>query len=232
MLKIKKKKSTSAGLEGGVLVKENPKSPISEQYRTIRTNIEYSMVDKQLKTFICTSANPSEGKTMTLTNLAVTFAQQGKRILFVDADLRKPMSHHLFQVNNLFGLTSVITKKKTLEEAIVSTGIGNLFVLPSGPVPPNPSELLGSRTMEELILAMTDSFDLVLFDTPPVCVVTDAQLLGRLCDGALLVVRSNQTEKGALVKAKVLLEQVHINIIGVILNDKSGEESSYYHYYA
>lgn len=231
MLKIIKKKDTSAEPKRSLVAKEYPKSPISEQYRTIRTNIEYSMVDKQLKTLICTSAAPSEGKTTILSNLAVTFAQQGKKVLFVDADLRKPTSHHLFRVNNYFGLTSVIAKKKSLEEATVSTDIENLYVLTSGPIPPNPSELLGSKVMEELILEMTGSFDMVLFDAPPVGAVTDAQVLGRLCEGALLVVRSNQTAKDALVRAKELLDQVNINIIGTVLNDKPEKEITYHYYY-
>lgn len=227
----KRKKVTARALQGNLITKDIPKSPVAEQYRTIRTNIEFSMVDQQLKTFICTSAAPSEGKTTILSNLAITFSQQGKRTLFVDADLRKPTSHHLFQVENYVGLTSVITKKKTLEEAWVSTDIENLYVLTSGPIPPNPSELLGSKAMEELISEMCDSFDMVLFDTPPVGVVTDAQVLGRLCDGALLVVRSNKTVKGALVRAKELLDQVQANIIGTVLNDKPKKESEYYYYY-
>lgn len=230
MFKSKKKKK-SAGIRRSLITKENPKSPVSEQYRTIRTNIEFSMVDQQLKTLICTSASPGEGKSTTLSNLAVTFAQQGKRILYVDADLRKPTGHYAFQLENQFGLTSVLTKKKTLQEAIASTDIENLSVLTSGPIPPNPSEILGSQTMAELITEMTDSFDMVLFDAPPVGVVTDAQVLGRLCDGAILVARSKQTEKEALVKAKELLTQVNVNIIGVVLNYRDENDASYYSYY-
>lgn len=226
-----RKKVIARAFQGNLITKDSPKSPVAEQYRTIRTNIEFSMIDQQLKTFICTSAAPSEGKTTVLSNLAVTFAQQGKKTLFVDADLRKPASHHLFQVGNHVGLTNVITKKKSLEEARVSTDIENLYILPSGPIPPNPSELLGSRAMEELIVEMCDSFDMVLFDAPPVGAVTDAQVLGRLCDGALLVVRSNQTGKDALVKAKELLDQVQVNIIGTVLNDKPQKKTEYYYYY-
>ncbi len=227
----RKKKSGLTTKKSSLIAKKNPKSPISEQYRTMRTNIEYSMVTKKIKTIICTSAQPGDGKTTTLSNLAVTFAQQGKKTLFVDADLRKPTSHYTFQLENPFGLTSVLTEKKTLKEAIRPTDTDNLFVLTSGPTPPNPSELLGSEPMKELIAVMADSFDIVLFDTPPVGVVTDAQVLGNLCDGALLVARSTQTEKEELVKAKELLNQLDINIIGVALNDVDEKESSYYYYY-
>ncbi len=217
-------------VDDNLITRRDPKSPISELYRTIRTNIDFSMIDKQLNTLICTSAKPCDGKTTTLTNLAVTFAQQGKKTLFVDADLRKPTGHMTFQLENDYGLTNVLTKKSTLKEAVATTVIEKLDVLTSGPLPPNPSELLGSQAMKELMREMAESYDLVLFDSPPVGAVTDAQVLGNLCDGALLVVRSNSTEKSQLVKAKELLEQANINIIGTILNDKKKDNTTVYYY--
>lgn len=232
MFKFKKKnKAASTGLKRSLITSVNPKSPISEQYRTIRTNIEFSMVDQQLKTLVCTSASPSEGKSTTISNLAVTFAQQGKKILFVDADLRKPTAHYTFQVENQVGLTSVLTKKEKLSKAVLSTDMENLSILPSGPIPPNPSELLGSKAMQDLIAEMSEYFDMVLFDAPPVLAVADAQILGNQCDGVLLVVKSKQTEKEAIVKAKGLLDQANIHIIGTVLNGIEQTETNYYYYY-
>jgi len=227
----KKIKSNHIDLSSKLIVKEKPKSPVSEQYRTIRTNIEFSMVDKDLKTIICTSANPSEGKSTTITNLATTFAQQNKKVLFVDADLRKPTAHRRFQLGNQVGLTSVLTKRLNLEEAISLTNVENLWLLPSGPIPPNPAELLGSKSMRELIEEAAEAFDLIVFDAPPVLAVTDAQILGNICDGALLVVKSNSTEKEELQKAKDLLDKANVNIIGAILNGIEQEETNYYYYY-
>lgn len=218
-------------LSNRLITKELPKSPISEQYRTIRTNIEFSMVDKQLKTMICTSANPSEGKSTTIANLATTFAQQDKKVLFVDADLRKPTAHRRFQIENQIGLTTVLTKHLSLEQATCTTNVDNLWLLPSGPIPPNPAELLGSKSMRELIKDATEVFDMIIFDAPPVLAVTDAQILGNICDGAVLVVKSNSTEKEALQKAKSLLDKANVNVVGVVLNGVEPENTSSYYYY-
>lgn len=214
-----------------LITREQPKSPVSEQYRTIRTNIEFSMVDKDLKTLICTSANPGEGKSTTIANLATTFAQQDKKVLFVDADLRKPTAHRRFQLENQIGLTSVLTKRLSLEQAISLTNVENLWLLPSGPVPPNPAELLGSKALRDLIEKATLVFDMIIFDAPPVLAVTDAQILGNICDGVLLVVKSNSTEKEELQKAKSLLDKANVNVMGAILTGVHQEEMSYYYYY-
>jgi len=214
-----------------LITKEQPKSPISEQYRTIRTNIAFSMVDQELQTLICTSSNPSEGKSTTIANLAITFAQQGKKVLFIDADLRKPTVHYHFQIDNRNGLTSVLTKHISLEEAIILTEIENLWILPSGIIPPNPAELLGSKAMKDVIDKATNLFDMIIFDAPPVLAVADAQILGNICDGALLVVRSNNTEKEELQKAKGLLDKANVNIIGTVLNGVEQKDTSYYYYY-
>ena len=215
-----------------LIVATHPKSPISEQYRTIRTNIQFSMVDKDLKTLACTSAGPKEGKTTTISNLAVTLAGQGQKVLLVDADLRKPTIHHTIEIDNQHGLTNLLTKMKTPEEIILQAPkVENLYVLPSGPIPPNPSELLGSKMMEDLILQLSQDYDLILFDTPPVLAVTDAQVLGSRCDGVILVLRSHQTEKKELVKAKELLDKTKINLIGAVINDVNSKDIGYYYYY-
>ena len=218
----------------GLITATNPKSPISEQYRTIRTNIQFSMIDKEFKTIACTSAILGEGKSTTIANLAVALAQQDDKVLLIDADLRKPTIHRLIEVKNQYGLTSLITKTSTPEEAILPVPeISNLHVLPSGPIPPNPSELLGSKTMEEIISELSQSYDWLLFDTPPLLAVTDAQILGSRCDGVILVLRSHQTEKKELVKAKWLLDKTNINLIGTIFNavDPKDLTHDYFYYY-
>lgn len=232
MLKFKKKNEMARGSKRNLITAVNPKSPISEQYRTIRTNIRFSMIDKKLKTLACTSASPGDGKTTTTANLAVTLARQGEKVLLVDADLRKPTIHQIMEVSNQHGLTSLITKRITTGEAILPIPkIPNLYVIPSGPIPPNPSELLGSKMMGDLILELSQDYDWILFDTPPLLAVTDAQVLGSRCDGVILVLRSGKTEKKALVKAKALLDQANTHLIGTIINDVDQKELGYSYYY-
>lgn len=206
-------------------------SPISEQYRTIRTNIQFSSIDKQYKTLLVTSAGQGEGKSTTVANLAVVLAQQGKRVLVVDGDLRKPTVHYTFRVSNIQGMTSVLTKQLTFEDAVQKTNIDHLYVLPSGPIPPNPSELLNSKAMEALVEEANSKYDYVLFDSPPVLAVTDAQILSNRCDGVVLVASSGRTEKEEALKAKELLENANAKILGVVLNGKETNDSSYYYYY-
>jgi capsular exopolysaccharide synthesis family protein len=207
------------------------KSPISEQYRTIRTNIQYSSVDQELKVIMVTSSGPAEGKSTTVANLAVTFAQLGKKVLLVDADLRKPTVHYTFGVNNLFGFTTVLTKQRSLESVVRETEIQDLYVLTSGPIPPNPAELLISKSMEQFIEEAKEQFDYVLFDTPPLLAVADPQILANQCDGSILVVFSERTEIEQAKKAKELLENAHSKLLGVVLNHKEAQKNDYYYYY-
>lgn len=210
---------------------KNPRSPISEQYRTIRTNILFSSVDQEIRKMMVTSAGPGEGKSTTTNNLAIVFAQQGKKVLLVDADLRKPTAHYSFRVDNHFGLSNVLTKQKEFAQVIRETEQENLYLLTSGPIPPNPAELLGSRMMEEVIKQAEEHFDLIIFDTPPVLAVTDAQILANICDGVVMVVNSGKTENEAALKAKDLLRNANTKILGVVLNNKKQKESQYYYYY-
>ncbi|MEH7095608.1 CpsD/CapB family tyrosine-protein kinase [Neobacillus vireti] len=209
----------------------DPKSPISEQYRTIRTNIQFSSVDNEVKSLMVTSTGPGEGKSTTVANLAVVFAQQGKKVLLVDADLRKPTVHYTFNQTNTFGLTSVLTKQMSLEKAVADTDEKNLFVLTSGPIPPNPAELLSSKAMEQFYQDVLNLFDVVLFDTPPLLAVTDAQILANKCEGSILVVSSGKTEKDQVVKAKELLDSAQSKLLGVVLNNKKMKDTNYYYYY-
>ncbi|MDM5190884.1 CpsD/CapB family tyrosine-protein kinase [Bacillus sp. DX4.1] len=209
---------------------EQPKSPVSEQYRNIRTNIEFASIDKKIRSLIITSANPSEGKTTTVANIAIVFAQQGKKVLLVDADLRKPTLHQMLQMDNLFGLTNVLTRSKTLETCVKKTQIGSLDFLPCGSIPPNPAELLGASSMKELLSEAYGMYDLIIFDTPPILPVTDAQIMANQCDASVLVVRSGETEKDTGLKAKQVLGGAKGKLLGVILNDKEQTGSEYYYY--
>lgn len=214
-----------------LVVKNDPKSPVSEQYRTIRTNIQFSTVDGDIRTLMLTSSGPGEGKSTTAANLATVFAQQGTKVLLVDADMRKPTVHYTFSLTNTIGLTTVLTKQTDLFDAVTQIDSSNLFVLPCGPIPPNPAELLSSRSMDEFVESALSEYDMVLFDSPPVLVVTDAQLLANKCDGTVLVVSSNFTEKENALKAKEQLTTSKAKLLGVILNNKKQDQSQYYYYY-
>nr|WP_125665848.1 CpsD/CapB family tyrosine-protein kinase [Paenibacillus baekrokdamisoli] len=206
-------------------------SPISESYRTLRTNLQYAEVDRTLQLLMVTSANPREGKTTTINNLAVAYAQAEKSVLLMDADLRKPTAHQTFQLSNRCGLTHVLTGQAATSEAIKDTSIKHLRVMPSGSVPPNPSELLGSRKMDMLLDELRGKFDLILIDTPPVLAVSDAQIMASRCDGVLLVVNARSVKRQQAVKARDALQFVHARIVGVALNQTSTKEmSSYYTY--
>lgn len=230
-MRHRKKTSKKADHRRKLIAKILPKSSISEQYRTIRTNIQFALVDRDLKTLMVTSVGPGEGKSTTSANLAVVFAQQGKKVLFVDADLRKPTVHYTFSLLNTVGLSSVITKQFTLQEAIEGSGVENLSILSSGPIPPNPAEMLGSKAMDEFLEEARENFDLIIFDTPPILAVTDAQILANKCDGAILVIASEKTERDMAIKGKELLQGAKGKMLGVVLNNKRQKESSYYYYY-
>ncbi|MTW88008.1 polysaccharide biosynthesis tyrosine autokinase [Virgibacillus dakarensis] len=214
-----------------LITKQNPKSPISEQFRTIRTNLQFASVDEELKTILLTSSGPSEGKSSSIANLAVVYAQQGKKVLLVDADLRKPTVHYTFRLDNLTGLSNYLVGETALAETISETNVENLDVISCGPIPPNPSELLGSKKMERFIQEAGMSYDVILFDTPPVLAVTDAQILANLCNGSLLVIRSKQTEFDAAKKAVEVLQAAKAKFLGTILNDREKKEANYYYYY-
>ncbi|WP_280515507.1 CpsD/CapB family tyrosine-protein kinase [Bacillus sp. NTK074B] len=209
----------------------SPKSPISEQYKTIRTNINFSSVDRDMRSIMVTSSGPGEGKSTTAANLAVVFAQQGKTVLLVDGDMRKPTAHYTFNVTNTFGLTTVLTRQKELREVVHQTDVDHLDLLTCGPVPPNPAELLSSRSMEEFLMDVYADYDMVIFDTPPVLAVTDAQVLANQCHGTILVVSSGTTEIESAQKGKELLQSAKGKLLGVILNNRELKDTSYYYYY-
>jgi protein-tyrosine kinase len=216
-----------------LVVHNNPKSPIAEAYRVLRTNIQFASVDKQVKVIAVTSASPGEGKTTTIANLAVTFAQTGNKVLLVDGDLRKPTIHKVFGMFNAAGMTTALAHHIDYNTCVSVTDVENLYVLTSGPIPPNPSELLASNAMKNLIEKLRADFDIILIDAPPIGVVTDAAILSTIVDGTILVVSSAHVEIEAGKQAKGLLEKVNANIIGVVLNKitKENHKNYYYNYY-
>jgi capsular exopolysaccharide synthesis family protein len=227
----RKKQSKLANNVRHLIAKLNPKSPISEQYRTVRTNIQFSSVDDEIQSLLITSSGPAEGKSSTTANLAVVYAQQGKRVLLIDADMRKPTMHYTFRLDNLRGLSNVLVGENTMEEAVNQTDVENLDVMSCGPIPPNPSELLASRKMKTFLKETKLSYDIVICDTPPVLAVTDAQILANLVDGTILVVRSGQTEIEPAQKAKEALQPAQAKLLGVVLNGREKQASNYYYYY-
>ncbi|PEW53726.1 tyrosine protein kinase [Bacillus cereus] len=195
------------------------KSPIFEQYRAICTNIEFAVVDKKNSSLVVTSANPGEGKTITAANLAVVFAERGKKVLLIDADMRKPTMHIILQTDNVFGLTNVLTHNKQLESCIQKTAVKNLCFLPCGAIPANPFDLLGSESMHELLNRTYGMYDLVILDSPPILAVTDARIIANQCEASIFVIRSGITEKKDAIKTAGLLKKTNGKFLGVILND-------------
>lgn len=209
-----------------------PRSPISEAYRTLRTNLEFSSLDKPIKTMVVTSPGPEEGKSTTLANLAVTMAQAEKKVILVDCDLRRPSQHEIFGVSNAVGLTTMVVDEGAMADPpLQETEVPGLWILPSGPLPPNPSELVGSRRMGEIISALSERADMVLFDAPPVIAVTDAAVLSSRVDGVLLVIKAAGTKRDHAQKAKALLEKVNANLVGAVLSNVK-IDTSLHRYYA
>lgn len=216
----------------GLITLTDPTSPISEQFRTIRTNIQFaSSSDKRLQTMVVTSSGPGEGKSTTSANLAVVFAKSGQRVLLVDADLRKPTVYKTFQLNNAKGLSTILSTTQNVTEIVQDSGIENLSVLTSGPKPPNPSELLGSVRMNQVIQELRNTYDIVIFDMPPIVTVTDAQIMASKVDGTLLVIRENVTNKESLGKATELLKLVNARVLGSVYNGASQTKDQGYYYY-
>lgn len=220
-------------IDNSLIAHSQPKSPIAEAYRVLRTNIQYSSIDNPLKTMVITSSGPGEGKSTTGANLAITFVQSGNKVLLLDADLRKPKIHKIFGLDNTYGLTNILVKKDEYYNYIKKGPIEGLDIITCGAMPPNPSELLGSKQMKQLMHKFREDYDIVILDAPPVGTVTDAALLSTIVDGTILVASSGVVEIDNLKRAKELLLKVNANIIGVVMNklSKNSKGGSYYYYY-
>ncbi|EHP47286.1 MAG: CpsD/CapB family tyrosine-protein kinase [Clostridium perfringens] len=210
------------------LVDKDPKSIAAESYRVLRTSLEYSSIDKELKSIVVTSSEPGEGKSTVAGNLASIIAQNNKKVIIIDCDLRRPTIHKKFGISNSIGLTEYIIGKNDLNNVIQILN-ENFSVITSGRIPPNPSEILSSKSMENLLKALSVCYDYVILDTPPLTAVTDAQILAGKCDGTILVVRAESTSKESIIKAYKELEKVRANVLGAVLNGIKGNNKIYYY---
>ncbi|MCB0180715.1 MAG: polysaccharide biosynthesis tyrosine autokinase [Anaerolineae bacterium] len=209
-------------------------SPITEAYRQIRTNIQFTAIDQPARSIMVTSSNPGEGKSTTAANLGIIMAQANLRTIIVDADLRRPTLHKMFQVPNLGGLTDLLSSESLdIDNQLKDTGIENLKIITSGPLPPNPSEILGSQRMMQLLQQLERVADIIIFDTPPILAVTDALVLSKRVDGVILVIKSKSTRRDSLKQSLERLNQVGAKLLGGVLNGMSGGSKGtiYHHYY-
>lgn len=220
-----------------LITQTDPKSPISEAFRTLRTNIQFSNIDEEIRSIVFTSTTVEEGKTTVAANLASSFAMEGKRVLIVDVDMRRPRLNEIFKLPNNQGLTNILMGEKSLEEVGFKgqDGSETLTILTSGPLPPNPAELISSKKMKAFLDQAREDYDMVILDSPPVGILTDAAILSTLVDGTILVVEAEETELEEAMRAKELLMKVDANIIGSVLNklpvDKRGSYSYSYKNY-
>lgn len=213
----------------GVHVLQNPRSPISEAFRSLRTNIEFAGVVDPIKTILITSPGPKEGKSTVSANLAGVMIQGGKRVIVVDADMRRPKIHKLFGMQNRLGLSSVFRGQANLLEA-AEKRFDNLHVITSGSPPPNPAELLGAKLMDKILGSLSERADVVIIDSPP-AVVTDPIVLSNKVDGVIIVISPGKTKKDALRAALTQLERAEARVIGVVVNQIGRKNSQYYQYY-
>lgn len=222
-------------MEGLNLVTQNdPKNPAAEAYRVIRTGIQFAQAGKELQTIALTSCTPNEGKSTTIANLAVVLTQAGKSVLLIDCDMRNPTVHKNFNLSNKVGLSSCISMGTALSDAVQKTSIEGLYALTGGVIPPNPSELLGSEQMKNVLQRAKEQYDYVLIDTPPVMPVTDALIVGRFVDGMILVIASAEIKVEMARDVKNQLVNAGANILGVVLNKVRSEHHGYgygYYYY-
>lgn len=213
---VRKKKNET---ERELVAVSMPHSLVSEQFRRLRTNLNFSSSQENLKSLIVASANPGEGKSMVAANLAVVYAQEGKKVLLVDSDLRNPTVHKTFRMQNDVGISNLLTEGMNVEKAVRKTAIENLDLLCSGPIPSNPSELLSSIAMEDLMGKLTKAYDLVIFDSPPILSVVDGQIIANKCDASIFVINSGKTDRGQAFEAKEAITSSGSKVLGVILNN-------------
>ena len=211
---------------------KNPKSPIAEAYRGIRTSIEFSNLDKDLKVITVTSSMQNEGKSTVLANLAVSFANLDKKVLIMEGDLRNPSVHRMFNISNIKGLTDILLQNKVFADCVHCTDVKNLHVLTCGAIPPNPSEMLSSKKIRDFIKSLREYYDYIFIDAPPIGIVTDAGIISTYTDGCIFVVGAGDADIEMAKVSKERLEKVGANILGVVLNKfEASGASGYYNYY-
>ena len=218
-------------IRANLVTVSDPRSAAAEAYRALRTNLSFSSLDDPIHTLVVTTPAPQEHKSLVIANLAIIMAQGGNRTILVDCDLRRPALHEIFGLDNRAGLTTMMLDKAAMDAPpLQGTEIENLSVLPSGPLPPNPADLLGSRRMDDVIARLIQGADIVLLDAPPVVAVTDAAVLGSKVDGVLLVVSAGVTRREHAERAKEMLEQVNVRIVGAVLDNAPADAlmGSYY----
>ncbi len=206
-----------------LISKMDANDPVAEAYRTIRYNLKYASLDKPLKSLLITSSNPKEGKTLTVANLGISFSQTGLKVLLIDTDLRRPRLHELFGKLNQAGLTQVVAGEFGWE-AIVSTGINNLSLLPSGPTPLNPTRMFESERLKELIGMLSSRFDLIILDSAPLLIKSDAAVLGRYVDGIIYIAEAGKTTRKAVTETVDILKKANLRLLGVVLNKYGKKE--------
>lgn len=207
-----------ANKKAWLLANANPQSPVAESYRKLRTHIQFCFDRRSVPCILVTSAVAGEGKTNTACNLAVVYAQESKRVLLIDANLRAPRLHQIFGKANRTGLSQLLGNVSAAEEVIEPTHIEHLSVITAGPLAPNPADLLASVHMDSLLQLARERFDVILLDSPGALSVADAQLLASKCDGALIVVKAGRTKKPLVGKTISQLGHVKANILGIVLN--------------
>lgn len=212
-------------------VHEKPKSTISEKFRGIRSNIMFSNAENEIGSLLVTSEKPGSGKSIISANIAVTYAQAGYKTLIIDGDMRKPTQHYIFDLPNNSGLSNLIINKATYSDSLKETNVDNLAILTAGPTPPNPSELIASSKFETIFNELSDHYDFIVIDTPPVNTVTDAQVYAQTVKNCVLVIDAEKNNKIEVKKAKDLLNKADGKLLGAVLNKMPVDKNSSYYYY-
>ena len=215
----------------GIISTLNPTLPVVEAFRTIRSSILYASLDKPMKTIVVTSAMESEGKSSISSNISIIYSMEKKKVILIDLDLRRPTAHKFFGVPNNNGITNILAGGGALDETIIHTEVNNLDILTSGPIPPDPSSLIESQKLRDIINKLKEMYDMVIIDTPPVMAVNDATVVGRIADGILLVIESGRATFSMVDHIKELFTKAGLNTIGIVLNKFKSHETGYYHYY-
>ncbi|MDF1617521.1 CpsD/CapB family tyrosine-protein kinase [Petrocella sp. FN5] len=209
-----------------------PESLAAESYKMFRSNLKYMKVDSEKKVVMFTSSVSEEGKTTSISNIATSFALDGKKTLLIECDLRRARVHSVFGINQSPGITNMLSEKTTLEDAVHQIKeVPLLDVLTAGPLPPSPAELLGSKALEEIVLEARSKYDMILIDAPPVLSVTDAVVLNRMVDGVVLVIAANETKKSTVHKAIAAFKKIDANMLGILISKVDMKRNDYYDYY-